>query len=446
MAESWPDRFALNVAETRDVLIAGQAHTVTLRAVEHSWEPDYWIAGNAAHQTLREAHVTVAVDGAEAVLRLRPYQMPVAVGGLRLYVETTRAWASETMVEKPAQAPLRDVTFSAVPVGQLWGPPTLRFPIRDYRWRGAAYNNTWSALAPYNSLYYCQGEDFGAIPDRLDVLAVADGVVTASPLPSAKDSNLVAIRTGDVLAHYGHINIETFNSRLTTGSPVRVGQALGKTGCTWQGQRSQSADPHLYVGFAHGQQPFSPYPFLVEAYLRDYRDLVLPVAGGYVFTTVGQPVTLDASCTIVRPGDAVRAYTWRLHTGRTLTGSTVEVTYKAPGQYAVELTVETEAGGVDRDFAHVRVYDPEVGQPSALGWIYAWPLRGIHPGTPVLFWNRLLHTRGPVTIDYGDGWPGATIESDAWYTFRAPGVYTVTVRGHDAGGDEVMSKLRVVVE
>jgi len=446
MAELWPARFSLSVAETHDVMVAGQSHTMTLCSVEHSWEPDYWITGNAAHQTLREARVTVVVDGIESVLRLRPYQMPVEVGGLRLYVETTRAWTAETTVDAPATAQVKDVTFSAVPAGQPGGPPDLRFPLRDYRWRGAAYNNTWAALAPYNSLYYCQGEDFGAIPDRLDVLAVADGAVITSPLPTAKDSNMVVIRSGDLLVHYGHINIETLSSRLAIGASVKSGQILGKTGCTWQGKRSQWADPHLYIGFSRGQQMFSPYPFLVEAYLRDYRDAVLPVAGGYAFTTVGQPVTLDASCTVVRPGDAVMAYTWRLHTGKTLTGPAVEVAYKTPGQYAVELTVETEAGGIDRDFVHVRVYDPEASQPSGLGWIYSWPLRGVHPGTPVLFWNRLLHTRGPVTIDYGDGWPGATIENDAWYTYRAPGIYTVTVRGRDTKGDDVISKLRVVVE
>ncbi|MBN2003708.1 MAG: PKD domain-containing protein [Anaerolineae bacterium] len=444
MSDLWPSRFALDVAETGEVYVAGQVHKVTLHAAEHVWEPDYWIAGNAAHRTLREARVMVTVDGVEATLRLRPYQAPVEVGGLRLYIESTCAWDSE--VTAGAEAPAKDVTFSAVSAGQSWGPDDLRFPIRDYRWRGATYNNTWSALAPYNSLYYCQGEDFGAIPDRLDVVAMRDGVVVASPLPSAKDSNLIAISAGDFVMRYAHINIETLSPRLTVGARVQAGQVLGKTGCTWQGRRSQWADPHLHVSFVLADQLRSPYPFLVEAYLRDYPDAVLPVAGGYTFTTVGQSVTLDASCTVVRPGDAATAYIWRLHDGQTLTGQTVEVAYDAPGQYAVELTVKTEAGAVDCDFAHVRVYDPRAARPKSLGWIYSWPLRGVHPGTPVLFWNRLLQTYGPVTIDFGDGWPGSTIENDAWYTYRAPGIYTVTVCGYGTTGEPVMSKLRVVVE
>jgi hypothetical protein len=34
---------------------------------------------------------------------------------------------------------------------------------------------------PYNKLYYHRGEDYGAIPDRLDVVAPFEGTVIATP-------------------------------------------------------------------------------------------------------------------------------------------------------------------------------------------------------------------------------------------------------------------------
>ena len=372
--------------------------------------------------------------------------MPTEVGGLRLYVETTRPWAMEAA---PATLPgvQKEVRFSAVPSGQPWGPPDLRFPILNYRWRAASYNNTWSALVPYNALCYSRGEDFGAIPDRLDVIAMTGGVVMASPVPWVQGSNGITLRAPSGLrVHYAHMNIETINPRLIMGAQVQAGQVMGQTGCTRNSARSQWADPHLHVGFALGDTLVSPYPFLVEAYLHDYGgDVILPVAGGYYFTTVGEPVKLDASRTVVHPGHTLASYTWRLHDGREVPGTIVQTAYDAPGQYAEELTVTTGDGAVARDFAQVRVYDPAVGLPVAFGWMYSWPVRGIHLGTPVLFWNRLQHTMGDVTLDYGDGWPPSVIEQDAWYTYRAPGVYTVTLQGHGPYGEPVTAKVCIVV-
>lgn len=440
----WPCEFALDVGETADVFVGDREHTVTLHSVEYTWEPDYWIATNAAHRTLQSAELQLTVDGENATLWLRPYQMPVEVGGLRLYVEMSRIWPVAAVRSIVPSA--KEVSFSAVPAGQSWGLSTLRFPIRGYRWRGAAYNGTWSALVPYGTLYYNQGEDYGAIPDRLEVLAVTDGVVTASPLPTARGTNLVAISNDDVTVRYSHINIETLSPHLTMGSLVRAGQVLGQTGSTWGGRRSQWADPHLHISFEREGRVISPYPFMVEAYLRAYDDRVLPVAGDYIFTTVGETVTLDATRTVARPGYGVTSYTWRTHDGYMMHGAKASVTYDAPGQYAVELTVETEDGAADRDFVHVRVYQPQSEPPKAFGWLYCWPLRGIRPGTPVLFWNRLVNIHGLVSIDYGDGWPSTPIENDAWYTYRAPGVYTVTLHGQSVTGDPVISMLRVVVE
>jgi hypothetical protein len=106
--------------------------------------------------------------------------MPITVHGLRLYVGTILERAENAEI-----ADLKDVRgqvrLTACAAGEPWGPATLVFSLRNYRWRSAAYNNTWSALVPYNKLYYHWGEDYGAIPDRLDVVAPFEGTVIATP-------------------------------------------------------------------------------------------------------------------------------------------------------------------------------------------------------------------------------------------------------------------------
>ncbi len=442
----WPYTFALDIGESTTFSLAQTEHTFTLRSVDYVWAPDYWIRHTEARQVICAAEVGVEVDGVETTLWQRPYQMPVEVSGLRVYVETTQRWATESEM---AQLPdLEKVArFSVVPAGQPWGPEEIRFPIQDYRWRAASYNNTWSSLVPYNKLYYHRGDDFGAIPDRLNVLAMLAGEVTASPVPLAAASNAIAVRSvSGLTVRYAHMNIELLDPHLIEGAHVQTGQVLGKTGCTWNGYRSQWADPHLHVSFAVSDMRVSSYPYFVEAYLRDYPDDILPVAGGYYFTTVGEPVLLDATRSVARDGCAIASYTWRLHNGTRVNHPVAEVSYDVPGQYAEELTVTAENGVGDRDFAHVRVYDPDAPPPEAFGWVYSWPLRGLQPGTPVLFWNRLMNTRGPVTIDYGDGWPPIVIEEEAWHTYSVPGLYTVTLLGYGAREDVVMAKFRVIVE
>src|SRR3546814_16843238 len=84
----------------------------------------------------------------------------------------------------------KDVRLSICLEGESWGPESLKFPILDYRWRASAYNNTWSSLVPYNKLYYHRGEDYGAIPDKLDIIAPLDGEIMDTPLPD-----------GDIASH-----------------------------------------------------------------------------------------------------------------------------------------------------------------------------------------------------------------------------------------------------
>lgn len=446
----WPIVFKLNIGDSCKVkrVVGGKTieRAVKLISVSEHWEPDYWIEDNQSQRTICKADVVVEVSGIRATLTARPYQMPVIVNGLKLYVETTRRWKSSR------SAGIRrmdaDVSLSAVAENESWGPTDMVFPIRNYRWRSSTYNNTWASLVPYNRLYYHRGDDFGAIPDRLPVVASMEGKVIRSPLPDGDGrSNGLTIKSASGMTlRFAHMNIETIDPTLTAGTQVQAGRVLGKTGMTWAGRKSQSSDPHLHMGFRYDKTVISTYPFLVEAYLRMYDDRVLAVAGGYQFATPGQTIELDGSRSVPRQGRKITTYQWRLHNDKVIKEPKVQVSYRKPGLYSEELVVRTNDGSEDRDFVQVRVYDPNRGRHVSKGWFYHTPVRGIRPGTKVLFWNRLYVTRGRVAIDFGDGTPPETIDKEIYHTYNKPGIYTVTLRATNPTAEPAVLKMRVVVE
>lgn len=420
---------------------------LTLRGVQHVFEADYWTGKTPDHKTFAEAKVEIEVNGKRYQLLHRPYEMPVTIGGVRLYVETTREWLAGGGLgrRKPLDG---DVRLSAVPAGQTWGPESAVFPIANYRWRSSTYRNTWAALVPFNVLYYHRGEDFGAIPDRLDLLAMLPGVITHSPLPSGDGrSNSLTLDVGDnVKLGYAHMNTESIKPEAKKGASVTLGMPLAKTGMTWNGEKSQHNDPHVHMDLQRDGVGFSPYPMMVESYFRTYSDPLIAVAGGFAFTTIGQSVDLDGSRSVARPGRSIRSYRWRLHDGTEIKGAKATVKFDRAGYYAQELIVVADDGSEDRDAVHVRVYDPASGPDGiASGWVYSSPTRGIKAGDPVTFWSRLGGSQN-LTIDFGDGSAAQPMSGDASHAYARAGIYTVTFRGSAARDENVIHKLRVRVE
>ena len=444
--QGWPAVFELNAGDSFRLC----ERTVRLASFEEHWQPDHWVQNNGERRTLESASIHVDVSGEKATLLLRPYQMPVTVNGLRLYVETTKNWATKCDFETLDRVE-RDVRLSACREGESWGPSDFVFPLRDYRWRSSTYQNTWSSLVPYNRLYYHRGEDLGAIPDRLDVMAMFDATVIQSPLPKGdgKSNGLTIRHASGLELRYAHMNTEGIRAEMTEGAAVKAGQPLAKTGMTWNGRRSQTHDPHLHAGFAFEGTRLSTYPFFVEAYFRTYPgDALLPVAGGYYFTVPGREVKLDGSRSVARPGRKVASHHWTLHDGSATNQAQAGARYDRPGLYSEELTVTLDDGSADRDFAQVRVYDPDPVKARKIGygWAYHTPVRGIKPGTEVLFWNRLINTAGPVSVDFGDGSEPQPVRADATHKYQKPGAYTVTLRGRGPSDEPVTVRLRLVVE
>jgi murein DD-endopeptidase MepM/ murein hydrolase activator NlpD len=418
--------------------------TIKLVSIRHFTESNLWFSGSLPSWNYSKAEVMIEVSGTPVTLLHRAYQMPVTAGGLRLYVETTKEWAQNAELADMKDVE-RDVRLSVCLEEEPWGPTDIEFPINDYRWRSGAYNNTWSSLVPYNKLYYHRGEDYGAIPDLLPVVSPVNGTIISTPLPEGDGkSNGIRIRNdAGFVFRISHMNIETINKDNVEGKEITAGTLLGKTGMTWDGRKSQDADPHCHIDMSYDNTHVASFPYLMEAYLRKYGDPVVAVAGGYQFTTAGQKITLDAGRSIA--GERIASYTWKLNDGEVIQSAVAEVKYENPGLYTEELIVTTESGDEDRDFIQVRVYEPnEKIRDLAYGWAYFNPVRNLKAAQPTLFWNRIMNA-GEIVIDFGDGTRKQIIGRELNHTFSKPGIYTVTLSGTDKQKRPVSVKLEVPV-
>jgi len=445
----WPTVFELNPGQVYQLTrtFAGKTLTRAIRlvSVTESWDPDYF-TGNAQQRTLRLAEVDVDVSGIPVKLLCQPYQMPVVVNGLRLYVDMTFTWAHNVEYAPLPEMPSA-IRLAVVLQEEDWGPSPFVFPIGQYLWRSSSYNNTWLSLVPYGSLYYHRGEDFGAIPDHLPVLAGLEGVVVASPLPKGDGaSNHLILKTANgIELRYSHMNVKTIDPSLVVGKTVRAGMELGTTGMTCGGTLSQHFDPHLHFNIQYAGALLSAYPLVVESYFRSYPDEAIAVAGGWYYSTPGTEVHLDGSRSVARPNGRIMEYEWRLHDGRIVHAPRVKRAYEQPGLYSEELIVRTKNGSEARDFAQVRVYDPKQGRQIAQGWAHYTPVRGIRPGMPVRFWNRFYNMADAVQVDFGDGSPRETVKDCVEHKYGAPGVYVVVFCTRGSGNEPLTVKTRVAV-
>lgn len=459
--KGYPTVFELNAGEQytyeRAVNGAVVKHTIKLVKVTPYTSPNFWNLdeeGNGTDRFYSSAVVEVEIDHKPVRIIHRPYELPLTVGGIRIYVEAIKPWALGADLFN-LEAMNKDARFSVCLAGESWGPPGIGYYVGNYRFRASSYNNTWGALVPYAPIYYHRGEDRGAIPDRLPVYSVISGKVTGTPLPDGDGaSNGLIVKNDDgIVFRIAHMNTENIIPDIQLGSFVKKGELLGYTGSTWLGGKNQTHDPHVHLEMHYTKNDttilVALFPYLIEAYFRTYPDAVLSIAGGYEWTLPGQAIELDGSRSIARPGKKIKDYKWILHNGDTVDRTRVKVQYDAPGLYTEELLVETTEGDTDRDFLQVRVWSPEkngkIARNIAWGWIYQYPVRDVKVGDPVLFWNRIHNTVGSVYIDFGDGSAPVKIYNSIAHPFRKPGRYVVKITGKGPQDDPITEKLEVIV-
>lgn len=445
----YPLLFELDTGETQTVVRGNKDHSVIreikLVSVKLYSENNLWFEDENNRRNYAYAEVMLEVDGKPITLFHRPYQMPTNFNGLRLYVECIKEWNQDSAFDR-LEGMEKEVRLSVCAENETWGSSSFVFPIENYRWRSSAYNNTWTSLVPYNLRYYHRGDDYGAIPDKFNVIAPFNGQIVASPLPDGDGaSNAIFIRnTVGIVWRISHMNIETINPDYPVNAFVEEGSILAKTGMTWGGRKAQISDPHCHVDIRYNDIRLASFPYLMEAYLRSFPDEVLAIAGGYKFVLAGETAQLDARRSIARPGDPIKYFIWKLHNGKEVNDVNAIVEYDKPGLYTEELMIVTEGGAVDRDFIQVQVYGAE-GKNIGRGWAYYYPVRDIQVGTPVLFWNKLLNTTTPVIIDFGDG-KISEMEEEITHHYKNPGNYVVTLFAKGPRSEPITVKLEVVVE
>ena len=439
--ERWPTTVDVDPGETVTATRNGTAHTFRILADAQgqpaiAYETMPFPTTSVDKRVNYAVRVRLEVDGREIEMVARPHQFPVEAFGLRLYLDGTKEWLGTDDVF-PVHIAKR-IRLAFTEAGESWGP-ALRFPVGEYRWYSTSYNNTWLGIVPQDAstTYYHKGEDFGAVPDRLPVLASEAGQAMT------EGTGVQSVSADGTLFWMSHLNAH--NVFVTTGERVEAGQVLGLTG----NRGNTDDDPHVHYDIDRRSDMPGSYPYLVESYLRDYPDAGIPAAGGYQFMWAGDALPLDGRRSLARPGRTIARYRWILHDGTTVDGPTALLSASEAGFYSQELRVYFDDGREERGFTQVRVFEPgRSGQLPITGFLYQYPVRGIRPGDEMTIrHHQFLLECNARTIDFGDGSAVQTVygaRPTISHVYAAPGLYTVTV--HAIGTMPQVLKTSVLVE
>jgi hypothetical protein len=438
MPDAWPVLVDLEAGSTNEVRLVDGVHAIELLDSEPRWQPDWWCEGNPARRTLASAIIRLRIDGREAELPYRPFQTPVRFGEVQALANRTRF--DNAGIDRCPD--LRAARIEVQTADRPWTPARLRFPVRGLRLRGNGYANTWGALVPWNQLYHHRGEDLGAIPGLCEVQAVRGGTVVQSCISSGQSSNAITIRDADGMAwRYAHMDREWIDPAMIVGAVVADGQAIGRTGSTWDGRKSQHFDPHLHLDLSGGR-PCNTWPHLLAAHFTEHADRAVAIAGPLATALPGETVVLDGGRSAARPGAAVVGWRWELPDGSVVETPQARWTAPAPGLYSALLRVVDDHGGAWFDALAIRVFAPERGRDIAAGWCYHHPQRGIVPGRAITVWNRLWGVEG-LLLDAGDG-PRPCAAEDS-VVLDAPGWHILVFTGRGPGSEPVTVRMPVLV-
>jgi hypothetical protein len=203
------------------------------------------------------------------------------------------------------------------------------------------------------------------------------------------------------------------------------------------------------------------YPYLWEAYIRQYRPDILAVARPHHLVWIGQATTLDGSKSKSLTGE-IASYEWTFSDGSMARGAIQNRIYTEPGEYSEILKVTDSKGHVDYDFAVVQVYDRnQPGQTIPVLQPAYYPSLDIRAGDPVAFLVRTFNTdTGNEIWDFGDGTDPVSVRSvppthqnftegvfaETVHVYEKAGDYIVSVERSDSLGQLARAHLHVVVE
>lgn len=458
----------LNVNEAQEIQIADgtKAQIKLLRLDE---------ARDAFRNAVRQARVTVELNGQSLVLTSATYNLPVTFAGVQIDCPITKGYVGNSS-QGNAWGLVKDARLRLWPAGSPWiEPGTFAYPLKQ-RWFAS---NTQMANEPTfvdggeapgaKNVYYHYGLDFGGAEGLIDVVAATHGRVISSGkeiLPGYEDSPAkprydVVYLLDERGWYYRYSHLYSIDPAVRPGAQIAIGQKIGVLGK----EGGSGGWSHLHFDIT-SRQPSGlwgiqeGYAFVWEAYQRQYAPRIIAVARPHHFVGVGQKVLLDGSKSWSASGRIAR-HDWTFSDGMTARGSTVERTYSRPGFYSEILKVTDARGEVGCDFAYVDVIDPAGPDqlPPSIHAVYA-PTFGIRPGDPVTFKVRTFKTTfGHETWDFGDGTAKVTAKSDGnvqslakdgyavtEHRFAKPGHYLVSVERTNERGHKATARLHVTVE
>ncbi|MEQ1826079.1 MAG: PKD domain-containing protein, partial [Pirellula sp.] len=442
----------LNVGESTEVVLSnGGMSSVKLLELNESRD--------AVCFAVRTAKVIVEIDGQKLELISGNYQLPKALGGVQADCPITKGYNQNG---DPTFWGLdKDARIRLWPAGSpLIEPGTFIYPA-EQKWFAS---NTQMANEPVyvdggekpgkRSIYYHSGLDIGGSEGLVPVVAATDALVVSvgtQVLDGHKQGTPVSERYDVVYLldgrgwYYRYSHFKEIDKSVMLGRVLKMGDKLGVLGK----EGGSGGWSHLHFEIK-SKQPSGKwgteegYAYLWEAYQRQAKPSIIAVARPHQLAQVGDTVTLDASKSWCKSGQAMR-FAWQFGDGSTASEAIVRRTYSKPGKFSEVVRVTDDAGNVSFDFANVYVFDP--ANPTAqLPSIHAnyYPTNGIRVGDEVTFKVRSFGNRhGKEIWDFGDGSPRVEAQSDGNLVSLAPDGYAVTQHRFSKPGDYLVGVHRI---
>jgi len=460
----------LNVGEQSEVELSnGKTATVKLLGLEE--------IRDTLRNAVREARVTVEVNGRKATLVAAYYRLPVTVGDVQIDCAVTKGCVQEGKNPWELDA---DARLRLWPAGSPWiRPGTFTYPAAQ-RWFAS---DTQMANDPVyvdggeipanKSIYYHWGLDIGGTEGMVDVLAATDGVVISAgkeAIDSEEDRSRISPRYDVIYVrdargwYYRYSHLHSIEPSVKPGAKVRQGQKIGVLGK----EGGSGGWSHLHFD-VKGPQPsgrygiIEGYAFLWQAYHAERGTKLQAVARPHQVTWTGGEVTLDGTRSWSSKGPGpIQGYRWIFSDGTTASGTKIARRYDRSGMYSEILKVTDDEGRIDYDFAVVQVIDRDKPDqvPPSIHAVY-YPTFDIKAGDEVTFKARSFRIgrdEGHEVWDFGDGSPTVRVQSDGnavklakdgyavtTHRYQRPGHYLVSVERTNDRGQTATARLHVRV-
>ena len=460
----------LNIGQTRKIILAsGETVNLALLGIEETRDD--------VRNIIHEVKLHVKVDGEEVVLVCGNYNLPVAVGKVKIDCSVAGKYLSNSM--RDLWKITKDARFRLWPIDSLYlQEGTFGYPIKQ-RWMANFTHSGnepsltgWGVRFDWKKIYYHEGHDIGGADGLDEIVAATDGRVVSirnqtldgfEDMPvGGREDRLIIVDERNWLYLYSHLN--STDPSIKPGDSVKKGQPLGRIGK----KGGSGGIVHLHFGIFCKDEKTDEwvvedaYPYLWEAYKSEYEPKLKAIARPLQILLVGQTARLDGSKSMGIDHPIV-SYEWYFGDGSKASGAVQSKRYERAGAYSEVLKVTDSKGNIDYDFATVYVYEREHPEETSIGFIHLayHPTLDLKAGDDITFLVRTFYTEPVKTIwDFGDGTSfvetttrGITKKdhsSGAYekiiHAYLKPGHYLVTVKSAGESGLNSVNHLHVIVE